>query len=59
MADILRTAITTWTGNLRDGFGTTPGESGYLREVKIIWSVRFENHPGTNPEELIAAAGND
>jgi lipoyl-dependent peroxiredoxin len=56
MADILRTAITTWTGNLKDGSGITSGESGYLHDVKITWSARFENHPGTNPEELIAAA---
>ncbi len=59
MADILRTAITTWINNLRDGFGTTAGESGYRCDVKIISSVRFENQTGTNPEELISAAGND
>jgi len=56
MADILRTAITTWTGNAKDGSGVTSGESGYLHDVKITWSARFESHPGTNPEELIAAA---
>ena len=56
MADILRTALTTWTGNLKDGSGVTSGESGYLHDVKITWSARFENRPGTNPEELIAAA---
>ena len=56
MADIKRSAITTWTGDLKNGSGTTSGESGYLRDVKITWSARFENQPGTNPEELIAAA---
>lgn len=56
MADILRTALTTWTGNLKDGSGVTSGESGYLHDVKVTWSARFENQPGTNPEELIAAA---
>jgi osmotically inducible protein OsmC len=56
MADILRSASTTWTGDLKNGSGVTSGESGYLRDVKITWSARFENHPGTNPEELIAAA---
>ena len=56
MAEILRTALTTWTGDLKNGSGVTSGESGYLHDVKITWSARFENHPGTNPEELIAAA---
>jgi osmotically inducible protein OsmC len=56
MADILRSATTTWTGDLRNGSGVTSGASGYLSDVKITWSARFENHPGTNPEELVAAA---
>jgi osmotically inducible protein OsmC len=56
MAEILRTALTTWSGDLKNGYGVTSGESGYLHDVKITWSARFENHPGTNPEELIAAA---
>jgi len=56
MAEILRSATTTWTGDLKNGSGMTSGASGYLSDVKITWSARFENHPGTNPEELIAAA---
>ncbi len=56
MADILRSAATTWTGDLKSGSGVTSGESGHLKDVKITWSARFENAPGTNPEELIAAA---
>ena len=56
MAEILRSALTTWIGDLKNGSGITSGESGYLHDVKITWSARFENHPGTNPEELIAAA---
>ncbi len=56
MADISRSALTTWTGDLKNGSGVTSGESGYLHDVKITWSARFENHPGANPEELIAAA---
>jgi osmotically inducible protein OsmC len=56
MAEILRTALTTWAGDSRNGSGITSGESGYLHDVKITWAARFENHPGTSPEELIAAA---
>ena len=56
MAEILRSALTTWTGDVKNGSGVTSGETGYLHDVKITWSARFENHPGTNPEELIAAA---
>ncbi len=56
MAETLRSALTTWTGDLKNGSGITSGESGYLHDVKITWSARFENHPGTNPEELVAAA---
>jgi len=56
MAEILRSALTTWTGDLRNGSGVTSGESGYLHDVKITFAARFENQPGTTPEELIAAA---
>lgn len=56
MPEILRSAITTWTGDLKGGAGVTSGESGYLHDLKITWSSRFESNPGSNPEELIAAA---
>ena len=56
MAETLRSATTTWMGDVKSGAGTTSTQSGYLNDVKITWSARFENQPGTNPEELIAAA---
>jgi osmotically inducible protein OsmC len=56
MAEISRSATTTWTGDLKNGSGVTAGASGYLSEVKITWAARFETQPGTTPEELIAAA---
>ena len=56
MAEIVRTALTTWTGDLKSGSGITAGASGYLPDLKITWAARFENQPGTTPEELIAAA---
>ena len=56
MPEILRSAITTWTGDLKGGMGVTSGESGFLHDLKITWSSRFEKNPGSSPEELIAAA---
>src|SRR5512147_1809128 len=56
MADIIRTATATWKGDLRSGVGTTSTTSGALKDTKITFSTRFENAPGANPEELIAAA---
>lgn len=45
-----------WKGGLKDGKGTVSTESGVLKETQYSFSTRFENGPGTNPEELIAAA---
>ncbi len=56
MPEIRRSAITTWTGDLKSGTGVTSTQSGYLHDLKITWSSRFESKPGSNPEELIAAA---
>ncbi len=56
MADIIRTGSASWTGDLRDGKGTTSTGSGGLRDLNYSFRSRFENGAGTNPEELIAAA---
>lgn len=56
MAEILRSATATWTGDLKGGSGSTTTDSGYVKDVKITWSSRFESNPGSNPEELVAAA---
>jgi len=56
MADIIRTATATWQGDLKSGGGTTSTTSGALQDTKISFTTRFENTPGANPEELIAAA---
>ena len=45
-----------WKGSLRDGGGTISTETGVLRNAPYGFKSRFENGPGTNPEELIAAA---
>jgi len=44
-----------WRGDLKHGSGTVSVASG-LFTGKYSFSTRFEEEPGTNPEELIAAA---
>jgi osmotically inducible protein OsmC len=51
-----RTASATWVGDLKQGKGTLDSQSGVLKETPYSFVTRFENSPGTNPEELIAAA---
>jgi osmotically inducible protein OsmC len=56
MAEIYRKAGVLWTGNLREGNGVVSTESKVLFEQPFTYRMRFEDEPGTNPEELIAAA---
>jgi len=51
-----RNASAHWAGNLKEGKGTVSTESGVLANTQYSFGTRFENGPGTNPEELIAAA---
>ncbi len=51
-----RTAIAHWSGGLKDGKGNLTSASGVLKNTPYSFSTRFEGQPGTNPEELIAAA---
>jgi osmotically inducible protein OsmC len=51
-----RTASAVWTGGLKDGKGIISTQSGVLDNAQYGFNTRFENGPGTNPEELIAAA---
>lgn len=51
----LRTAEAQWNGGIRDGQGTVKLGSGAF-EGKYSFATRFEDAPGTNPEELIGAA---
>ena len=56
MADFRRTASAVWNGDLRGGNGTISATSGIFTDVPYSFVTRFDNTPGTNPEELIAAA---
>jgi len=50
-----RNARAVWTGTLREGQGTMKLGSGAF-EGRYTYASRFEEEPGTNPEELVGAA---
>ncbi len=49
-------ASAVWKGSLKDGSGEISSASGVLSSAAYTFATRFEGRPGTNPEELIAAA---
>lgn len=51
----VRKAEAVWEGNLREGKGNVKLGSGAF-EGSYSFGTRFEDQPGTNPEELIGAA---
>src|SRR4051812_33225013 len=51
-----RKASAVWNGDLKSGRGQVSTESTVLKDAKYSFATRFENGPGTNPEELIGAA---
>jgi osmotically inducible protein OsmC len=53
---IKRTGSATWQGGLKEGRGAVSTQSGALQSHPYGFATRFEGRPGTNPEELIAAA---
>jgi osmotically inducible protein OsmC len=53
---ITRTASARYEGVGKTGKGWVSTQSGVLAEQRYGFGTRFENEPGTNPEELVAAA---
>lgn len=51
-----RKATAVWSGDLKSGQGVLSSPSGVLNQTPYSFKTRFEDSPGTNPEELIAAA---
>lgn len=51
----MRESSAVWTGDLKGGSGNMRLGSGAY-EGSYSFATRFEDKPGTNPEELIAAA---
>ncbi|MES2033500.1 MAG: OsmC family protein [Pseudomonadota bacterium] len=53
---MIRKATAQWRGTGRDGDGDLSTASGVLSATPYSFKTRFEDTPGTNPEELLAAA---
>lgn len=53
---INRKGSAVWSGGLKDGKGAVSTQSGVLSEQQYGFNTRFEDGPGTNPEELLGAA---
>ena len=53
---MIRKAQAVWHGTGRDGTGDLTTQSGIMSHTPYSFKTRFEGEPGTNPEELIAAA---
>jgi osmotically inducible protein OsmC len=51
-----RTASARYLGLGKDGKGWVSTQSGVLKDQPYAFSTRFGEEPGTNPEELVAAA---
>ena len=45
-----------WEGTLKEGTGSVSTGSGAVKDNPYGFNTRFEDRPGTNPEELVAAA---
>ncbi|TWI37173.1 OsmC family protein [Paracoccus sulfuroxidans] len=53
---IYKSGSAKWQGDLRSGKGAVSSQSGALSDQPYGFNTRFEDKPGTNPEELIGAA---
>lgn len=53
---MVRHANAVWNGDLKGGQGRLNSQSGAFKDTPYSFRMRFEDEPGTNPEELIAAA---
>ena len=49
-------ATAVWQGGLQEGGGKLTSASSVLAGAPYSYQTRFDGEPGTNPEELIAAA---
>ncbi len=51
-----RKGSAVWSGDLKSGQGQVSTESAAIKNVPYGFNTRFEDEPGTNPEELVGAA---
>lgn len=53
---MIKKGSAVWRGSIKEGGGTISTETGVLKDAPYGFKARFEDGPGTNPEELIGAA---
>ncbi|WP_372759864.1 OsmC family protein [Pseudoalteromonas sp.] len=53
---IKKSAKSSWSGAIKTGKGSISTQSGALQQQPFGFNTRFEDKPGSNPEELVAAA---
>ena len=53
---MIKKGSAVWKGSIKEGGGTISTETGVLKDAPYGFKARFEDGPGTNPEELIGAA---
>ncbi len=53
---MVRNATAVWQGSGKEGSGHLSTQSTVLNKTQYSYKSRFEEGPGTNPDELIAAA---
>ena len=53
---MIRHATAVWNGSGKEGKGHVSTATKVLNQIPYTYRMRFENEPGTNPEELVAAA---
>lgn len=53
---IVKSGSAEWTDGLQEGKGSVSTQSGALDAQPYGFATRFEDRPGTNPEELLGAA---
>jgi osmotically inducible protein OsmC len=51
-----RNATAVWNGTIKQGNGHLTTQSTVLNKTQYSFNSRFADGPGTNPEELLAAA---
>jgi OsmC subfamily peroxiredoxin len=51
-----KSASVVWQGSIKEGQGLISTQTGVLKDAPYGFKSRFEDGPGTNPEELLGAA---
>ncbi len=49
-----KSASVVWQGSIQEGQGLISTQTGVLKDAPYGFKSRFEDGPGSNPEELLA-----